>query len=501
MTVIGGSGKWTFSRVKPGKNQSVPVPAAPIVVTLGALTGTFTLAENASAGASAGALSGRTSGSTLTLTDDAGGRVALSGTTIIRGATALNYEASASHNFTVREVLSGATNTPNSTVLTLTVTDIAEGGAPANTVAPVITGDAVVGQVLYGSDGTWTESPTSYSRQWYEDAGSGFAAIDGATSDAYLVNDIDVGKQFKFGVAATNGLGSSSVALSSATSAATQIDLTDAVTLTRASASGAALAITMAFGANVYGDGSYFIRLQECANTVFAESSLVQDVDYRLTDDDLETGAPVPASIAAAAAAVGLTNYVRIVLYTTSPNGMGFRDISETIQPTDAPPTAQWSVAGSHASWGFAGAAATSGAGFDTIAKADASHSGTGDWSFTITMGQSPSTFIGLANASQSTADFLGDTSNSLGWRNTDGLGVGTGGVNASFSWTTGDVIKIRLKNNKLYIAKNGTYSTGMDPVAETGGIDVSGKGALFPAISTNGSARIYTGDFTGWPV
>ncbi len=90
------------------------------------LTGTFRLAEDAVAGDAAGTVSGKTSGSALSLVDDAGGRVALSGAQIVRGATALDYETAASHSFTVRETLAGATNSPRDTVMTITVTNVFE---------------------------------------------------------------------------------------------------------------------------------------------------------------------------------------------------------------------------------------------------------------------------------------------------------------------------------------------------------------------------------------
>lgn len=108
---------------------SLAIPAPSPSPTLNALTGTFSLAENATAGTSAGGLSGMTAGSTLSLVDDAGGRVALSGSSIVAGLTGLDYETATSHSFTVRETLAGATNTPHDTVLSLTVTDVAEGGS------------------------------------------------------------------------------------------------------------------------------------------------------------------------------------------------------------------------------------------------------------------------------------------------------------------------------------------------------------------------------------
>lgn len=95
-------------------------------VTPSALGGTFTLAENAAAGAVAGALTGVTTvGSTLSLVNSAGSRVALSGSNVVRGSVALDYETAASHSFTVRE--SNATFVSpgyNDSVLTLTVTNV-----------------------------------------------------------------------------------------------------------------------------------------------------------------------------------------------------------------------------------------------------------------------------------------------------------------------------------------------------------------------------------------
>jgi hypothetical protein len=91
-----------------------------------ALGGTFTLAEDAAQGDSAGTITGKTSGSTLSLIDNAGGRVQLSGTTVQAGPTALDFEAATSHTFTVRETLADSANSPRDTVLTLTVTNVFE---------------------------------------------------------------------------------------------------------------------------------------------------------------------------------------------------------------------------------------------------------------------------------------------------------------------------------------------------------------------------------------
>lgn len=98
-----------------------------VEVTLQALSGTFTLPENANEGTIAGALTGTTSGSTLTLIDNSSNRVIISGTNIIKGTGVLDYETNTSHTFTVRETHPNGTNSPRDTVLTLNVTDVAEG--------------------------------------------------------------------------------------------------------------------------------------------------------------------------------------------------------------------------------------------------------------------------------------------------------------------------------------------------------------------------------------
>jgi hypothetical protein len=95
-------------------------------VVLGDLSGTFALSESAAAGAVAGTLSGMTSGGTIGLVDNAGGRVGMSGINIVRGSTALDFEAATSHTFTVRETHPDASNSPHDTTLVLAVSNVFE---------------------------------------------------------------------------------------------------------------------------------------------------------------------------------------------------------------------------------------------------------------------------------------------------------------------------------------------------------------------------------------
>ena len=97
--------------------------------------------------------------------------------------------------------------------------------APINRAIPVVTGTARTGSTLTSSSGTWASSPTSYSYQWQRAATSGgvYSNIASATSSTYVVSASDVGYFVKVSVVATNGVGSSSAALSSETAAITDI--------------------------------------------------------------------------------------------------------------------------------------------------------------------------------------------------------------------------------------------------------------------------------------
>ena len=75
---------------------------------------------------------------------------------------------------------------------------------PVNTVAPVISGSTTVGSVLTSTDGTWTNSPTSFAYQWYR----GLAQIFGETLNTYTLVSADLAQNITCQVTATNAVGS-----------------------------------------------------------------------------------------------------------------------------------------------------------------------------------------------------------------------------------------------------------------------------------------------------
>lgn len=76
--------------------------------------------------------------------------------------------------------------------------------APANTTAPALTGSSTVGSSLTCSQGTWSNTPTSYTYQWKRDN----VAISGATTNTYLLVGADAGTSVKCTVTASNTGGS-----------------------------------------------------------------------------------------------------------------------------------------------------------------------------------------------------------------------------------------------------------------------------------------------------
>jgi hypothetical protein len=90
--------------------------------------------------------------------------------------------------------------------------------APEVSVVPVITGTNSYAQVLTVSNGTWINSPTSYTYQWSTSTipDGTYTNISGATSSTYTLVTADIGQYLRVSVTATN-TGGSSVSISSAT--------------------------------------------------------------------------------------------------------------------------------------------------------------------------------------------------------------------------------------------------------------------------------------------
>jgi hypothetical protein len=85
----------------------------------------------------------------------------------------------------------------------------ASAAAPSNTAAPTISGTAREAQTLTASNGSWNNSPTSFSYQWQRCSldGTGCADIATATSQGYLLTAADVDNRVRVNVTAANADG------------------------------------------------------------------------------------------------------------------------------------------------------------------------------------------------------------------------------------------------------------------------------------------------------
>ena len=106
-----------------------------------------------------------------------------------------------SYTFKVTATNSIGTSSPSNFSNSITT----QSGAPVNTVAPVVSGTATVGQILSTTDGTWTGSP-SITYQWQR-AGSNISL---ATNNTYTLVNADAGNAIRCVVTATNIGGSNS---------------------------------------------------------------------------------------------------------------------------------------------------------------------------------------------------------------------------------------------------------------------------------------------------
>lgn len=96
--------------------------------------------------------------------------------------------------------------------VTWALAGVASAAVPANTAKPTISGTEKSGSTLTASNGTWSNSPTSFTYQWRRCATDGTACgdISGATSKTYTLTTGDVHHTIRVVVTAKNADGSAS---------------------------------------------------------------------------------------------------------------------------------------------------------------------------------------------------------------------------------------------------------------------------------------------------
>lgn len=136
---------------------------------------------------------------TFTLTNDASGQFAITTGGELSVAAALTAGAQGIEISATNGVDDPATSAPS---VSVTV-------APANSVAPVVSGTPEVGATLTTTDGTWTGEPApTFTYQWQRDG----VNISGATASTYVLVDADDGTDVECDVTADNGINTATAA-------------------------------------------------------------------------------------------------------------------------------------------------------------------------------------------------------------------------------------------------------------------------------------------------
>ncbi|GAB3404773.1 Ig-like domain-containing protein [Massilia agilis] len=144
--------------------------------------------------------------------DDSSG----TGSAAITGARMYTYTPGSADAHKYLSLRVTADDNHGGTSVASTAWTVVGNSAPANSVAPSLSGDTLVGATLTGTNGTWTDadgdSLTGYAYQWYranDSSGTGATAISGATSASYVLDAGDAHKYVRLQVTASDGYGGS----------------------------------------------------------------------------------------------------------------------------------------------------------------------------------------------------------------------------------------------------------------------------------------------------
>ncbi|NUR77899.1 MAG: hypothetical protein HOQ28_16635, partial [Thermoleophilia bacterium] len=137
------------------------------------------------------------------------------GCAAIPGATNSSYMlAGADAGATIRLNVTATTIGGATSALSAATASVALPPAPTNVVAPRVTGNAQVNQILTAQIGTWTGvAPITYTYQWQtcSAAGTNCTAISAEIGATYRVTSADTGSRLRVTVTASNSGGASSV--------------------------------------------------------------------------------------------------------------------------------------------------------------------------------------------------------------------------------------------------------------------------------------------------
>jgi hypothetical protein len=152
----------------------------------------------------------------------------------ISGATKQTYVPVAGDVSHTLRVEVTATNADGKGTATSEPTDVVDSeNGPTNSVKPAVSGSAQVGEELTVSNGTWSPTPTSFSRRWQrcDSAAEDCRNITGATGRTYGVRTADVGHRLRALVTARTASGVSTTASSASAVVSGQTTVTTSTTV------------------------------------------------------------------------------------------------------------------------------------------------------------------------------------------------------------------------------------------------------------------------------
>jgi hypothetical protein len=211
----------------------------------------------------------------------------------------------------------GGSGAPATSAATSTVA----AAVPVNMVLPAISGNAQVGQTLTATNGTWTNSPTSFTYQWNR-AGT---PIGGATASTYVPAAADVGNTLTVSVVAANSGGSSSPTTSSATSSIIDIIPANSSLPTISGTAQVGQTLTATTGTWTHNPTSFTYQWNRGGTPIGGATASIYipvatDVGNTLTVSVVATnsgGSSAPATSAATSAVAPLSDVLKISLQLT----------------------------------------------------------------------------------------------------------------------------------------------------------------------------------------
>ncbi len=233
---------------------------------------------------------------------------------------------------------------------------LATASPPSSTVAPSISGQAEQGQTLTTSNGSWSNSPTSYAYQWEDcdSAGANCSYISGATSSTYALTGGDIGHTLRSFVIATNSAGTVSARSSQTAVATPAVPVNSAPPqVTGTPRQGSALATSD--GSWSSSPSSYAYQWQDCDSSGASCTNIAGATasSYTLTGGDVDHTIRAVVVAANAGGSNSASSAATALVTPLPPGNTSLPQITGTAQQSSTLTTSKGSWTNSPTSYGY----------------------------------------------------------------------------------------------------------------------------------------------------